>query len=280
MTSFFRFVSLHHTDPEGYTLLSVLVEKKLVIPKRDIWTLFNPAVTQPVTESVNFLIKLTTVCDIPKNFVPNFVCMATETIDTKYPLRKQLIQWLLPYSEEESESSRSSNNIDPYWTALALVTLTLRDAAKVNDILLRAGLECQNEVEESFLEIALELPFPAETMLRKRKEVDTEHDIGHMSVVLLEMENAVTSLAQSTCQRVGNQVMWAIIIAYHLSFCLIVVHRFIEISHRILQPGTRSLFRAKDLHANQRKSCFTDCNVVETSFKQLFDCGASCVRFR
>ncbi|XP_060578238.1 serine-protein kinase ATM-like [Ruditapes philippinarum] len=201
-----RFVSLHNAEPEGYVLLSAMIEARLVTPRKDIWSIFMPSLTRPITESVIFLCQCLEYCDFPENYVPNLaVTIASASADVKFPLRKQLLQWLLPSRDDETEGSRSHCKLNPNWTAHALMTLTLR-----NLTVRLTG--CKNEqilmspLERCYLETAIEMPLEVEEVLFKKGKKIENIDSVHIPTVLLMVENLVKSEVQFYTSRAEEQV--------------------------------------------------------------------------
>ncbi|XP_053392108.1 serine-protein kinase ATM-like, partial [Mercenaria mercenaria] len=201
-----RFVSLHNAEPEGYMLLSAMIERHLITPRKDIWSIFMPSLTRPITESIIFLCHCLAYCDFPENFVPNLaVAMPSAAADVKYPLRKQLIHWLLPSRDDETEMSRSHCKLNPDWTAHALMTLTLRDlSAKLKQCTSEKNV--LSDLERRYLGSALEMPLEVEETLYKKETKKEESDPVHISTVLLVIENLIKTEVQYYSSRMEEQV--------------------------------------------------------------------------
>ncbi|WAR09126.1 ATM-like protein [Mya arenaria] len=199
-----RFVSLHNTEPEGYLLLSAMISQGLVTPRRDLWSLFVPSISQPITESVQFLCQLLTSCDLPEQLVPSLVIsVPSQTGNTSFPLRKQLIDWLFPSREEEGESSRSFK-LNPDWTAKALVALTLNDPSGVKiDLFVKKG--AISDIERIYLQTCLELPLQANKNLVPKKNIEKTSDSAHLSTLLNVVENMIKQEVQYLCSRSDEQ---------------------------------------------------------------------------
>ena len=195
-------MSLHHSESEAYRLLSAMIEHELVTPKRDMWSLFVPSVTQPITESVQLLGQILTSCDIPEQYVPG-ITMSGQTGATKFPLRKMLIDWLLRSREDEGESSRSFR-LDPYWTAKALVALTFSDPSS-SIVCQRQTKSHENELEQLYMETCLELPLGG-AGAGAREQVTSGDIVPHIAVLLHTVENVVKQEVQYWCSRSDKQV--------------------------------------------------------------------------
>lgn len=198
-------MSLHHKEGQGYTLLSAMMSSSLVTPRRDIWSLFVPSVTQPITESIQFLWQQLTSADIPEKFVPTLIVPVSDaTGDTKYPLRMQLIDWLLPALEDASESSRS-HKLDPDWTARTLMTLTFNDPTS-SKIACEVKQSLTSSLEEQYLEICLELPLTCVIKHGANSKMDLEGGSVHVPVLLLAVESVIQRDVQYLCSRCDEQV--------------------------------------------------------------------------
>lgn len=209
LTYFCRFVSLHNAEPDGYSLLSAMVRQKLASPRKDIWSLFIPSLTQPVTESVSFLHNLLSNCDLPENYVPNLVISVSNTqTDIKFPLRKQLIHWLIPSNEDDCEMPCKHCKLDPNWTALALVTLTLRNTSviKFSNFFNKKVPKVLTTLESQYLELDLERSLQIEEILHSQSGKDSSDVAVHVPTLLLEVDNLVKSESQYYCGKATEQV--------------------------------------------------------------------------
>lgn len=99
----------------------------IITPDKDVWSLFLPNISFPTQESVDFLLCILQGSNIPENFQPS-VLTSADYCDTKYPLRSQLIDWLLPSSERFSSTSLANNSeINQESVARALVLLMIKN---------------------------------------------------------------------------------------------------------------------------------------------------------
>ena len=134
-----RLISLHHASDHGYKLLCELLRNKLVVPDKDVWNLFIPNLSTCSESGLLFLALYLQHYDLPESYQPQYlVTMATESV-TKFPLRSQLLDWLLPILEDTSdavvisrkEPSASSLFLDTDLLTECLITLTKRDTRMV-----------------------------------------------------------------------------------------------------------------------------------------------------
>ena len=199
---------MHHAEAEGYQLLTCLVEKKLITPGNEIWSLFVPMVTQPVEESVEFLSRYLAIYDLPEKYQTNiFGALPGSSQETaNFPLRKQLIDWLIPSNEEESDNPKSISYLSSHWSAYALVILTLRNPAAAwlkpeeND---RNSLSF---VEKIYLETALGTQLTFENVLPTSCEKVVKENVVHIPVLLKKVEDLLKGQVQYYCNKIEYQV--------------------------------------------------------------------------
>lgn len=141
--------------------------------------------------------------------MPNLaVTMPGATADVKYPLRKQLIHWLLPARDDGSEISKSFCKTDPDWTAQALLTLTLRDpSASLKQCTINRQ-DFLSDLETGYLHTALEMPLYVQNVLYRTVDTQPDDDSVHIPTVLLVIENLVKTEVQYYCTRSEEQVCW------------------------------------------------------------------------
>lgn len=203
----FRFVALHHAEAEGYNLLTLMLEKKLVMPGKEIWSLFVPMITHPVEESVEFLCRYLSIHDLPEKHQTSLFSSLSENIaSSTFPLRNQLIDWLIPSIEEESDSQRCVSHLTSDWTADVLVTLTLRNPSSAwfrPEQLPRNFLCC---LEETYLNTALVTELTFENLFEKPRSLRGRDDVVHIPVLLKKVEDVLKGQVQYYCNKVEFQV--------------------------------------------------------------------------
>ena len=233
-------MSLHNAEPEGYVLLSAMIEAHLITPRKDIWSIFTPSLTRPITESVIFLCQCLTYCDFPENFVPNLaVTMVSPEADVRYPLRKQLIHWLLPGRDDDTEVSRSPCKLDSDWIAHALVTLTLRNLSRLSESLSEQNV--MSDLERCYLSTSLEMPLEVEEALYKESRQKKTIDSVHIPTVLLMVENLIKTEVQFYTSRAEEQVglngphfFSKIHVSENFSHCQVLLIKFIKVTYFIM----------------------------------------------
>ena len=126
-----RLISLHHAVEEGFQLLTVLLQRGLTQPGKDIWTLFIPNIYSCTTSAVEFLAAYLINHDLPENFQPNVLNVSSIPITEidRFPLRQQLLNWMLPNYEELGENNAVPviGSIDLELLSHVLVALSLRN---------------------------------------------------------------------------------------------------------------------------------------------------------
>ena len=199
---------MHHAEAEGYRLLTCLVEKKLVTPGKEIWSLFIPMVTQPVGESVEFLSRYLALHDLPEKYQTNiFGSLPGSAAEAAvFPLRNQLIDWLIPASEEEGDNPKSISHLSSHWTAYALVTLTLRSPTSAWMKPDEQSKIFLSSVEKSYLETALVTELTFEKLLPKSSEMSDRENTVHIPLVLKKVEDVLKGQVQYYCNKIECQV--------------------------------------------------------------------------
>lgn len=200
-------MALHHAEAEGYNLLTCLVEKNLVTPGKEIWSLFVPMVTQPVAESVEFLSRYLASHDLPEKHQTNlFGSLPGSGATSNFPLRNQLIDWLIPANEEESDSPKSVCHLNSDWTAYALVTLTLRNPASAWLRPVENPRNYLTSLEEMYLNTTLVTELTFEKQSHDQCGVISREDVVHIPVLLKKVENVLKGQVQYYCNKIEFQV--------------------------------------------------------------------------
>ena len=121
--------------------MSIMLHYSLVQPQKEMWNLFVPLRTSPTEDSVRFLATYCSYYDLPEQYRPVLLDQSTlihhigsspiaNSAEDTYPLRKMLIEWLLPSwedGENDMVTSKDSNLhlIDCDLLASVLVSLFL-----------------------------------------------------------------------------------------------------------------------------------------------------------
>jgi hypothetical protein len=144
---------------------------------------------------------------LPENYVPNLVVsLPSATTDIQYPLRKQLIHWLLPSRDEEIEMSRSYCKLDPDWTAEALMSLTLKEPSAARKKSFSCEKKNVSELERQHLEVALVEELPMQAILLKKTARTLDLGTVHIATVLSEVEDCLGTEATYLCNKSEEQV--------------------------------------------------------------------------
>lgn len=110
-----RIGNLHLCKDSSYHLMSIMLHYSLVQPQKEMWNLFVPLRTSPTEDSVRYLATYCSYYDLPEQYQPVLLDKSsvihpmgstsiTNSTEDFYPLRKMLIEWLLPSWEDEGES--------------------------------------------------------------------------------------------------------------------------------------------------------------------------------
>ncbi len=131
----FRYISVHHAKEEMFSVLSKLLVAGFVTPDEDMWSVFVPQLCSVSAGGLQFLATYLSLYDLPEKYQPKSVLGRTESGSASpYPLRYQLLDWLLPSLDNDLEDNKVKvRQSDLDWTLLAetVVTLCLRDTRSI-----------------------------------------------------------------------------------------------------------------------------------------------------
>ena len=106
---------------------------QLVTPTCEVWSLFIPDLCPRSEAGIQFLTSYLAVHDLTEDYHPNLL-VTVETPGCGYPLRLQLLNWMLPSGDDLGEGRivQVSDGISD-WTLFAetLVALTERDTHSI-----------------------------------------------------------------------------------------------------------------------------------------------------
>ncbi|KAL3883922.1 hypothetical protein ACJMK2_030148 [Sinanodonta woodiana] len=234
-----RSVSLNHAASDGYRLLTSVLEKKLVVPDKDVWSLFIPGISVPTVESVYFLAKYLSLYSIPEKYQPSLIGRKAND-NSAHPLRCQLIDWLLPSREDEVENSNQSTiKVDCNLYSHTLMTLTLKDPSSLQfPVTGEKGTCLLHKMETAFLQTALKCDLPVEEFLKNGKESIENTDSIHIATVLKRIENYLSRDCQYYCDIAEVKISDIENMLIHAS--LLVKFHYRLLQGKILTPSTLS----------------------------------------
>ncbi|XP_071956069.1 serine-protein kinase ATM-like [Antedon mediterranea] len=120
-----RSISPNDTQYQAYDLLCTLLTYDLVTVDKDQWRLFIPGITQPTSVSVRCL----AIC-LQKTTIPeNYQSLGQSFSDSPFPLRCQLLQWLI--SVQDSDDDGSSDLLQTTLTRLIQFILIFTPSNRV-----------------------------------------------------------------------------------------------------------------------------------------------------
>ncbi|CAC5396816.1 ATM [Mytilus coruscus] len=182
-----RCVSLNHATPQGYKLLKAMVVEDIIHPDRDMWSLFLPNISPPTQEAVEFLLCILQKFSLPELFQPSVLTSANYN-EMQYPLRSQLIDWILPSGEGFSGSSLANNSdINPESVANVLVLLMIQ-----NQSVLNKSEHCEKsspvtDLEMIYLQSSHDFPM-SNTFLCSKDSKESCNDVLHLPVIMSKIE--------------------------------------------------------------------------------------------
>ncbi|KAK3095904.1 hypothetical protein FSP39_020638 [Pinctada imbricata] len=128
-----RTIYFHHAESAAFHLVSSAIQKRLIEPSTDVWSIFLPSVGSPNNHSIIFLLTFLQNCLLPENHRADFLSASTkESSKGQYALRKQLFDWMLLDRERACENFqvKISENLDPELRGRMLVSLLLKSPWK------------------------------------------------------------------------------------------------------------------------------------------------------
>ena len=146
-----RLISLHHATEDGFQVLTLLLRENLLQPDKDMWTIFLPTICHSSEHGVYFLVSFLQQYVLPENHRPNMLVSMDMQSDVPYPLRHQLLEWLLPPRDDWSENSGwkpISKHVNCLLLAGTLTALTLRDTRTI-----RVPVTCDRKVNQTMEKI-------------------------------------------------------------------------------------------------------------------------------
>ncbi|XP_038077010.1 serine-protein kinase ATM-like [Patiria miniata] len=104
-----RTISLHTAESDGFDLLTCLLHHGIANPDREHWRLFMPDSTPPTRNSVQFLATYLKHHSLPENYIckgSGILVSGSAVTKGNFPLRHQLLSWLLPTEEQDEPGER------------------------------------------------------------------------------------------------------------------------------------------------------------------------------
>ena len=176
-------------------MLATLLRDGLVVPTCDVWSLFIPTLCPRSQVGVDFLASYLSAHDLVEDYHPNVLVSVDETQGSSYPLRHQLLDWLLPSGDDlgEGRTTLLSEGISD-WTMLAetLVTLTERDTHLIKIYRGDTVDVCPDElskIEAAYLRTSFDLPLGGATERHQPRNRSEDGSRGsHLGVVRKRLE--------------------------------------------------------------------------------------------
>ena len=96
MTIYFhRSINLQHACAEAYIVMSTLLSTNQIDSKHaDVWTIFQSAHIRCSQNSLSYLYTCLTCSDVPEKMHLKYLTCVDDS--EPYPLRIQLLHWILP----------------------------------------------------------------------------------------------------------------------------------------------------------------------------------------
>ncbi|XP_077977737.1 serine-protein kinase ATM-like [Glandiceps talaboti] len=202
-TATLRTISLHHAEQQGFELICSLVETQLVTADKELWRLLAYGTCQPSRHAVHCLATLLKHCPLPEHLQPSTAIGMTTVTNSNYPLRHQLLKWLLPMDEDIDGGEKTVKVVDrPSCHVLpeVLSALTQRNTSTCNfqsQEMQREDNQFFKHIETVYLKSSFD--FSSETCTDKSRA--TRLDVRYSRIV------AVLKSLIKTMETIGNQLL-------------------------------------------------------------------------
>ncbi|XP_072019634.1 serine-protein kinase ATM-like [Amphiura filiformis] len=215
-----RTINLHSAEAEAFDLLTYLLHHGIVQPDKDHWRLFTPGCAQPASNSLRFLAACLKYQHIPENFMsqPSMLGSSADFSKGNYPLRHQLLYWLLPVEEEietgeRPEVAKYLKNFSASFGADVLVSLTQK-IPRHSGVDHKGTLEYNSENDEILTTQCKDYKQREELYLQSTFDLPVSNDQSHQQSVDKTVKkmgySVVASVKLKLMQRlilIGNQLL-------------------------------------------------------------------------
>ena len=187
--------------------MSAILLEELAQPGKDIWCLFVPTVRKPMSDSVKFLFNILSHCDLPEKYKEKLVTVESKmSKEFQYPLRKQLIDWLLPTRDGDEEGSKSICKTDSVWTAQVLFMLILRNPSSLQNKSNKTSTDQSSDLERWYLKSVMEVPLDVEGVVHYQGDKSPMQETVHVPLLLKEIESVFDRDVQYYCRMTEHEV--------------------------------------------------------------------------
>ncbi|XP_033740359.1 serine-protein kinase ATM-like [Pecten maximus] len=177
-----RALSLQNAVEPSYRLLTEMLRGELVPCERDVWNLFLPSISHPTDGSVQFLITYMMTKSLPENYQPSLLSSMVMEGQQSYPLRSQLLDWLLPprLVMDGTITTKPKSDLDPGLVGQALAFLVMKNPSCVM-VTSEKEKNFVTNLERVYLQSSNDFP------LYNRKVTTNDKGIGNKDNVLLSI---------------------------------------------------------------------------------------------
>ncbi|XP_021355309.1 serine-protein kinase ATM-like isoform X2 [Mizuhopecten yessoensis] len=184
-----RALSLQNAVEPSYRLLTEMLRRELVPCERDVWNLFLPSISHPIDGSVKFLITYMMTKSLPEHYQPSLLSSMVTDGQQAFPLRSQLLDWLLPprLVMDGTMATKPKSDLDPGLVGQALALLVLKNPSCLM-IIPEKKESFITDLERVYLESSHDFPLYARKMMAKNLCLQNKDNVL-LTVLLRRIED-------------------------------------------------------------------------------------------
>ncbi|XP_060082468.1 serine-protein kinase ATM-like [Ylistrum balloti] len=183
-----RALSLQNAVEPSFKLLTEMLRSELVPCERDIWNLFLPSISNPTDGAVQFLITYLMTKSLPENYQPSLLSSMATDGQQLYPLRMQLLEWLLPprLVIDGTMATKPKYDLDPGLVGQVLTLLVMKNPSCLMFVPPEEK-DFVTDLERIYLESSHDFPLYSRQLTTQNKDVGSKESVL-LSVLLRRIE--------------------------------------------------------------------------------------------
>lgn len=184
-----RALSLQNAVEPSYSLLTEMLRNDLVPCERDIWNLFLPSISHPTDGALKFLITYMTTKSLPENYRPSLLSSMVTEGQQCYPLRSQLLDWLLPprLIMDGVMATKPKSDLDPALVGQALALLVMKNPSCLS-LTPEKKENFVTDLERVYLESSHDFPLSNREVMTETANIENKDNIL-LSVLLNQIQD-------------------------------------------------------------------------------------------
>ncbi|XP_069136891.1 serine-protein kinase ATM-like isoform X2 [Argopecten irradians] len=184
-----RALSLQNAVEPSYSLLTEMLRNDLVPCERDIWNLFLPSISHPTDGALKFLITYMTTKSLPENYRPSLLSSMVTEGQQCYPLRSQLLDWLLPprLIMDGVMATKPKSDLDPALVGQALALLVMKNPSCLS-LTPEKKENFVTDLERVYLESSHDFPLSNREVMTETANIENKDNLL-LSVLLNQIQD-------------------------------------------------------------------------------------------